>query len=121
MAAKWWPKTIHLLVGSKSWPLRRRSAGVARWSFERHHAGGDEFGVEAVADGVGAGGGQHQPDAVDVLAAEDGDGAQRDSRGDGDGGPADRSQDLHGVEYSVLWGFGIGGWGLGGEALRDGG
>jgi hypothetical protein len=32
MAAKWWPKTIHLLVGSKSWPLRSRSAGVARAS-----------------------------------------------------------------------------------------
>ena len=33
MAAKWWPNTIHLLVGSKSCPLRRRSAGVARSSF----------------------------------------------------------------------------------------
>jgi hypothetical protein len=30
MAAKWWPKTIHLLVGTKSRPSASRSAGVAR-------------------------------------------------------------------------------------------
>src|SRR5258708_1953025 len=30
MAAKWCPKTTHLLVGMKSRPLSRRSAGVAR-------------------------------------------------------------------------------------------
>ena len=30
IAAKWCPNTIHLLVGIKSRPLSRRSAGVAR-------------------------------------------------------------------------------------------
>jgi len=33
MAAKWCPNRIHRLVGSKSWPSRGRSAGVARRSF----------------------------------------------------------------------------------------
>ncbi len=30
IAAKWWPKSTHLLVGTKSRPSSRRSAGVAR-------------------------------------------------------------------------------------------
>ena len=36
---------------------------------QRHHARGDELGVEAIADGIGARRRQHQPDAVDVLSA----------------------------------------------------
>src|SRR5438034_2377446 len=30
IAAKWWPNSTHLFVGTKSWPLLKRSAGVAR-------------------------------------------------------------------------------------------
>ena len=32
MAAKWWPKSTHLFVGTKSRPSSNRSAGVARVS-----------------------------------------------------------------------------------------
>ena len=64
-------------------PLGGRGALVV----ERHHARGDEFGVKAIADGVGAGRGQHQPDAVDVLAAVERDAAQADRRHGSHGGP----------------------------------
>ena len=78
-------------------PLGRRGALVV----ERHHARGDELRVEAVADGVGAGRGQHQPDAVDVLAAIEGDAAQTERRPDGDGGPEQMTEDFH-VPTSLL-------------------
>ena len=82
MAAKWWPNTIHLLVGSKSWPLRRRSAGVARVSSSAMTRAAMNRRVEAVAEEVGAGGGEHQPDAVDRLAARQRDAGEAVGRAD---------------------------------------
>ena len=64
-------------------PLGRGGALVV----ERHHAGGDEFGVKTIPDGIRARGGQHQPDAVDVLAAVEGDTAQADRRHGSHRGP----------------------------------
>ena len=47
---------------------------------EHHDARGDEFGVEAVGGGVAAGGGEDQPEAVDVLAAVERDAAETECR-----------------------------------------
>ena len=74
MAAKWCPKTTHLLVGTKSRPLSRRSAGVARSGVQGQNFGGDEFAVEAVAQGVAADRGHHQPHGIDLFAAVQSDG-----------------------------------------------
>ena len=52
-----------------------------------HHFRGNEFGVEAEADGIDAGGGGHQPQAVDRFAAMAGNDAQRNRSADCHGGP----------------------------------
>jgi hypothetical protein len=71
MAAKCRPNRIHLLVGSKSWPSRRRAAVV-----QAQDLGRDELAVEPVAGEERADRGDHQPQAVDGLAAMDRDAAQ---------------------------------------------
>ncbi len=49
MAAKWWPNSTQRWVGTKSRPLLRRSAGVARVRVGDINPGLDPLGVEAVA------------------------------------------------------------------------
>ena len=68
MAAKCWPKTIHLLVGTKSRPSASRSAGVDRLRVEREDLRGDDLAVEPVGDRVGADRGGEEPAGGDVLA-----------------------------------------------------
>ena len=62
---------------------------------ESHDAGGDEFSIETVADQVCAAGGGHQPEAVDVLTAAEGDCAQADGRRAGQKNPQNTSQKKH--------------------------
>ena len=69
MAAKWWPNTTQRLVGMKSRPLLRRSAGVARVVVEHQHLGGDPRRVEAVGQGIDAQRGGDEPQCVDRFAA----------------------------------------------------
>ena len=80
--------------------LAEAFGGGGAFVIEGHDARGNEFGVEAVSDGLGAGGGEDEQDTIDVLAAVEGDGAQAESGGDCDGGPEKVAQDLHGM--SVL-------------------
>jgi len=49
---------------------------------ERHHSRRDEFGVEAIAKSIRADGRKNKPDAVDMLAAVEGNPAQKVSRGE---------------------------------------
>ncbi len=74
---------------------RRRSAGVARWSLSAMTRAAMNLRVEAVADEIGAGGGQHQPEAVDVLSAIECDGGERDYGHARGGQPQQRTQNLH--------------------------
>ena len=87
MAAKWWPNTIHLLVGTKSRPSLWRSAGRGAGRIEHQHPGGDEGAVEAVADGVYAHRGDDEPQAVDGLAARERDAANGGGAEHGDAEP----------------------------------
>ena len=50
IAAKWWPKTIQRLVGTKSRPSSSRTAGVGAIRVEREDLGRDELAVEAIRD-----------------------------------------------------------------------
>jgi hypothetical protein len=61
MAAKWCPKTTHLLVGTKSRPLWTLGGGGAQ-GIEGQHFGGNKTAVEAISDGVGGDGGDEQAD-----------------------------------------------------------
>ena len=64
--------------GTKSRPFSRRSAGVARRASSASTLGRDEFAVEAVADRVAADRGHHQPHGVDLFAAMERDGCNRE-------------------------------------------
>ena len=65
---------------------------------ERQHARGQQLAVETVAGGIGASRGQHQPDAIDVFPAVEGDAAQAERRGRGEGGPEQMGQKFHASE-----------------------
>ena len=70
MAAKWCPKTTHLLVGTKSSPIVHPLGGSGAKRIERQNFYGDELAVEPVAHGdIDATSGHHQPHGIDLLAA----------------------------------------------------
>ncbi len=62
---------------------------------EHHYARGDEFRIEAISERIGAGRGQHQPDAIDMLAASNGDCTQADRGAGGDSDPEEPTEELH--------------------------
>ncbi len=62
---------------------------------ERHHPRGDELGVKAIPNGVGAGRGEHQPQAVDMLPAIERDSAETKCSNAGNRQPENGTQNLH--------------------------
>ena len=68
-------------------PVAQTLGGRGAAVVEHHHFGGDELGVEAEADGVDAGGGGYQPQAVDRFAAIAGNDTQANGAADCHGGP----------------------------------
>ena len=72
---------------------------------QRHHARRDELPVEAVGRGIAARRRHHQPQAVDVLPAMQGDAAQADPRRAGHGSPKEIPQNSHAIESTKLRGI----------------
>ena len=62
---------------------------------EDHHSRGDEFCVEAESDGVGAGGGHDQPDAVNGFTAIGGDSSKAEGGDERYEAPEDVAGELH--------------------------
>ena len=68
-------------------PVTQTFGGCGAAVIKCHHFCGDELGVETKADGVDAGGGDDQPQAVDRFATIAGNDAQSKRSADSDGGP----------------------------------
>ena len=62
---------------------------------ENHDSRGDEFCVEAESDGVGAGGGYDNPDAVDGFTAIGGDSSKAEGGDERYEAPEDVAGELH--------------------------
>ncbi len=84
--------------------------GRGAQGIERQHFGRNETAVEAISDGVGGNGGDDQPEGVDLLAAMQCDGGQRQRSEEADGNPEKNAQEFwhegYGLAKSVrrvLW------------------
>src|SRR2546423_13711749 len=88
MMAKHNPFIGRLIIMSVAEALGRRGAMV----IEGHHARRDEFSVEAKPDQIGTGGGDHQPDAVDVFTAVERNGPQANGGQGSDANPEETGE-----------------------------
>ncbi len=68
--------------------------GRSAQGIERQHFGGNKTAVEAISDGVGGDGGDDQPQGVDLFAAMQGDGGQRQRSEQADGDPEKKAEDF---------------------------
>jgi hypothetical protein len=81
--------------------LSSRSAGVAQ-RIERQHFGGNKTTVEAISDGAGRDRGDDQPEGVDLLAAMQRNGGQRQRSEHANGNPEKNAQDFWHEGY-LIW------------------
>jgi len=95
------PEDHPLVGGNEVAAVFETLGGSGAQRVKRQYFGGNETTVETIADRIGRNGSDDQPEGIDLLAAVQGDGGEREGSEQADGNPEDDANEFgHGRQES---------------------